>query len=284
MPLTQHAPIEKSEIKPFLKWAGGKRFLIPQLLPLFPANYQRYMEPFVGGGAVYFALHPLVPSFINDLNSELVATYQVVCHNPHGLATVLDSMEQQYSKEYYYEVRKQCSYSLLQRAARMIFLNKTCFNGLYRVNARNEFNVPFGKRVNCPKLYDDNLFKASKQLTNTHITHGDFESLIDKSRSGDFIYVDPPYDPVNKTSNFTSYQKEKFTPDDHLRLQRACQRAWINRGVSIVISNSDTEFIRRLYSEAEIHTIKARRSINCNGAERGEITELAIVMRGTAYI
>jgi DNA adenine methylase len=271
--------INQSTAKPILKWAGGKAALLAQLLPLFPKQFNRYFEPFMGGGAVFFALGFSGESHLNDSNSELVELYEVVRDQPLQLMAALDDLERQYSEPFFYELRAVSPRSKLARAARTLFLNKTGFNGLYRQNSKGGFNVPFGKRLKCPSLYNsDNLLNASRILKKAVLSSNDFELVIDQALAGDFVYCDPPYEPLSKTSSFNAYQGGGFSQEHQRRLKMACTRAH-SRGVYVVISNSSAAFIQDLYSDCEQETIAARRAINSKGSSRGEIRELAIVMR-----
>jgi DNA adenine methylase len=269
---------EEIRVKPVLKWAGGKSGLLPQLLPLFPKNFDRYFEPFMGGGAVFFSLGFTGKSYLNDLNSELIDLYETVRDKPTQLMRELDTLAQKYSEEFYYQLRAEYPESKLARAARTVFLNKSGFNGLYRQNSKGYFNVPFGKREKCPALYDkENLLNASASLQHTKLQSLDFEEILDAAKNGDFVYCDPPYEPLSRTSSFNAYQGGGFSQAEQRRLKEACIRAQ-NRGASIVISNSSAEFIKELYSDCEVISISARRAINSKGESRGKIEELAILL------
>ena len=264
-------------IKPLLKWAGGKSSLIASLTEFFPTKFDRYMEPFVGGGAVFFSLQFGNPSLVNDFNLEIVSLYEVVRDQPGELMTELTEMARHYSEEYFYMVRSQTPEGKCARAARTIFLNKTGFNGLYRQNAKGGFNVPFGKRPQCPALFDEaNLIRASQLLHSASLSSCDFEVIIDKAGKGDFVYCDPPYEPLTKTSSFNSYKGGGFTQADQLRLMNCCARA-AQRGAWIVISNSAADFIKDLYKEHNIHFVQASRAINSKGDKRGKIDEVVVV-------
>ena len=264
--------------KPVLKWAGGKSGSLPQLLENFPGDFCRYVEPFVGGGAVYFALNPSIPALINDSNAELIELYEVIRDTPGRLRAELDQLSKRYSEKFYYELRASVLKDKLARVARMVFLNKTGFNGLYRLNSKGGFNVPFGKRKKCPALYaEENLLAVSKRLQSAEITRDDFERIIDKTRAGDFVYCDPPYHPISATSSFNSYTAGGFSRKEQTRLKEACKRA-ADRGVVVAISNSSAKFILELYSEWDIKMISARRAINSKGTSRGEINETLVIL------
>lgn len=266
-------------IKPILKWAGGKTKILEQLVPHFPENFKGYWEPFFGGGAVFFTLNLKGPACISDKNKELMNVYEVVRNVPRLLMKELDKLQKLYSEEFYYELRANEPFKLLDQAARTIFLNKTCFNGLYRQNNKGEFNVPFGKRKKCPKLYDEeNMLRVSQALYNVSIFASDFEEVIDMAQPGDCVYCDPPYDPISKTSSFHAYQSGGFSREDQKRLKEACVRAQ-QRGVHVLISNSSSTFIKDLYGDCVVETIFAPRFINAQSAGRGPVEESLILLR-----
>ena len=263
--------------KPFIKWAGGKSQLMPEIAGRFPPKNEisRYFEPFLGGAAVFFhSGHPR--SFLSDTNRDLVELYQVVQRDVQGLIEALRPHRNQ--REYYYQVRSQnpAELSPVQRAARLIFLNKTCFNGLYRVNRKGQFNVPFGRYKN-PTICDAaGLRAASAVLQSASISMRDFESVLGDVQPGDFIYFDPPYHPINSTSSFTSYTAGKFDEEEQRRLA-AVYAQLARQGCFVMLSNSDTPLIRGLYRDFHIHEIQANRAINSKPERRGKITELLIV-------
>lgn len=269
--------------KPFLKWAGGKATLAPQIIKLLPPHIATYYEPFVGGGAVFWALSVSVlggqraryyNSVLSDVNRELVDTYRAVRNQPTALMRELTGMAT--DEETYLEVRASKPTTLVARAARTIYLNKTGFNGLYRVNQRGEFNVPWGKRKN-PGLYvHDNIVECSKRLAHTTLRSDDFAAVLYSAREGDAVYLDPPYVPVSVTSNFTSYTAAKFGPADQERVARVF-RELVERGVHVVASNADCKEVRRLYRGFKMHKVSVRRNINSKGNARGPVGELLIV-------
>lgn len=264
----------KDTLKPVLKWAGGKSGLIPQLLKHFPKSFNRYFEPFLGGGAVFFSLRGSSSSVINDVNSEVTNLYEVIRDKPEDLMVFLDELRDQYSEKFYYWVRAHEPRSRIKKAARTLFLNKTCFNGLYRQNSKGEFNVPFGKRPAAPRLYDrDNILRLSKHLKSTKIFNLDFEKVIELAEEGDFIYCDPPYEPISKTASFNSYFSQGFTKKDQQRLFEVCSKA-AQRGAKVAISNSSAPFIRKLFSDWDLVKLESRRSINSRGDRRGIIEEV----------
>jgi DNA adenine methylase (dam) len=278
------------EAQPFLKWVGGKAQLLAQFDEFLPSEVTRYFEPFVGGGAVFFHLKhrfPKMKALLCDINGELINTYRAVRDYPRELMQQLDAHATEFkakSDDYFYFVRAQHHLTgdekkIVERAARMIFLNKTCFNGLWRVNASGEFNVPIGSHAN-PALYDrENILAASRALEGVHLATQDFRDTLNETRRGDFAYIDPPYHPVSLTASFTSYTKEDFGAGEQQELAALFADA-ARRGVRLMLSNSDTAFIRKLYGEFATHTVRARRAINSNGSKRGLVNEVVISARG----
>lgn len=269
---------ENTQTFPFVKWAGGKRQLMHELIKNLPKSYNRYFEPFVGGGALFFQIQPQ-NAYIADINEELINLYLTVKNNPCELIWSIEKHE--ISEEYFLKIRnldRLDEYNFLsntQRASRFIYLNKTCYNGLYRVNSKGHFNVPYGKYKN-PTIVDvDNLLNCSKLLKNTQIKCADFSEILTSVKSGDFVYLDPPYMPLSETSNFTSYTKYKFDVEAQIRLKNTCD-ALNNKGVFFMLSNSDTKVINELYSNYEIKKVLASRAINSNAKNRGKITEVLI--------
>jgi DNA adenine methylase len=263
--------------RPFLKWAGGKSRLIQQYLPYLPTKYKTYYEPFIGGGAVFFHLQPQV-AIITDINAELITTYRCVRDKVEDLIDLLKEHKIRHTREYYYTVRANQGNTDLEKAARLIYLNKTCFNGLYRVNSKGQFNVPIGRYKN-PNICDEALLRASSAvLAHTEIKQADFVELLNyQTSSDDFVFCDPPYYPISSTSYFTGYSRDSFDEEDQERLRDTCAKL-ANRGVKVMLCNSDCEFIRNMYQEINfnIYRIAAARSINCNTKKRGMIYELLI--------
>ena len=270
--------------KPFVKWVGGKRQLLKQfrdlgLYPpeLFDPTTNTYYEPFVGGGAVFFDLLP-ERAELSDLNRELVITYNVIKNN---IDELIFSLKQHiYDKEYYLEVRAKNVNELsdIEVASRFIFLNRTGFNGLYRVNKKGQFNVPVGRYSNPVICDEENLRRVSRELQNVIIKHQDYTSVLKNAQKGDFIYFDPPYYPLNRTSSFTAYTSESFLEKEQTELRDTFVELH-KRGCYVMLSNSDTPFINDLYSEidgATIHKITAGRAVNSKGSGRGKITELLV--------
>ncbi len=269
--------ILRAKARPIIKWAGGKSQLLPAMSGLFPPRekIKRYFEPFLGGAAVFFYLqHP--KSFLSDSNAALVELYQVVQRNVEELIQALKVHRNE--REYFYEVRAQAPKDLspIQRAARLIYLNKTCFNGLYRVNSKGQFNVPFGRYKNPTICDEDGLRSASLVLQPARITHQNFESILAQAQPADLVYFDPPYHPLNKTSSFTSYTSDKFGEPEQRRLAEVFAEL-AARGCYVMLSNSDTPLIRELYRDFMIHEIQAGRAINSKAEGRGKITELLVL-------
>lgn len=272
--------------RPFVKWVGGKRQLLKQFraLKLYPPDHfdpvkNKYFEPFVGGGAVFFDLLP-ERAFLSDMNFELVTTYNVIKENVDELIKSLK--KHKYEKEYFLKVRARNPKELsdIEIASRFIFLNRTAFNGMYRVNSKGEFNVPFGKYENPMICDEENLRKASRALRNVEIKHSDYKAVLEKAKKGDFVYFDPPYYPVSKTASFTSYTAESFLDKEQVEL-RDTFLTLHKRGCFVMLSNSDAPFINKIYSELKrygvrISKIDANRAINSRAAGRGKIKEVLV--------
>lgn len=272
----------KQSIPTFVKWAGGKRQLIRQLGEYFPSQIDRYFEPFVGGGAIaFYVIRKYCPRevHLSDSNEELINAYQVVQTRVGKLIELLIEYEQGHSINTYYEVRDESTLSLshIKRAARFIYLNRTCFNGLYRVNSRGKFNVPIGRYPNPKICQKATLEEASELLQGVEIYKKSFEWVLDEAEAGDFIYFDPPYHPLSKTSKFTQYTTGNFPEPKQERLAEVFIELDRSK-CKIMLSNSCTPFIIELYSDYRntIHTVQARRSINCNAKGRNPIDELVI--------
>ena len=270
--------------QPFLKWAGGKRQLLPAIKEYEPARYSEYYEPFVGAGAVLFALQPR-NSTINDTNSELVNCYKVIRDRPEELLQFCQEHKDNNSKEYYYQLREQDRKADLKdldsvkRAARIIYLNKTCFNGLFRVNSSGQFNVPYGKYKN-PAIADPAVIKAVSNYLNqakVRILNADFEPVLANAKKGAFIYIDPPYHPISDTSSFTGYSMNGFGEEEQIRLRNVCNEL-SDRGCKVLASNSAAPLIKSLYDDEryEVVEVKASRAINTVASKRGRINELLI--------
>ena len=268
----------KEETYPIVKWVGGKRQLMLELLKNMPETYNRYFEPFIGGGALFFELQPQ-NGYISDMNEELINLYTVVRDDVYELIEALN--KHKVSKEYFLKIRnldrteKYNKLSDIEKASRFIYLNRTCFNGMYRVNSQGQFNVPFGNYKN-PRIVDaENLINCSNLLKNTEICCADFSKILNKVQKCDFVYFDPPYVPLNETSSFTSYTKDGFDLDMQFKLRDVCDKL-DSMGVMFMLSNSDTKLVNELYSNYEIKKVFASRAINANGNGRGKITEVLV--------
>ena len=262
---------------PFIKWAGGKRSLLPDITANMPPAFNTYYEPFLGGAALFFEISSRINSAVlTDTNFDLVITYNVIKKEPESLIKLLEEHTRKHDSDYYYRVRKQFDLQdPIKIAARFIYLNKMCYNGLWRVNKKGEFNVPIG-RYTTPIIYQRaNLIACHKALQNKHIEYRDFEKITPDS--GDFVYCDPPYHPIDTTSSFTKYTKIDFTEEDQKRLRDFALRLH-NNGILVMVSNSDTPLIRGLYSEPtfNIAVVQAPRFVNCRADRRQPINELII--------
>ncbi len=267
--------------RPFLKWAGGKRQLLPELEKLIPPYYNTYFEPFVGAGALLFHLQPL-KAFISDTNDELINCYHVIKDNLNELLADLERHKNK--EEYYYKIRaldrdkeEFSKLSPIKRASRIIYLNKTCYNGLFRVNSQGQFNVPFGRYKN-PKIVDEIVLKAVSEYLNNNnviILNDDFEKVLQRAKKGDLVYFDPPYDPISETANFTSYAMNGFGREEQQRLKRVYAQL-TSKGVNCLLSNSATDFILDLYKEYEIISVSVSRSINSIPYKRGKAAEVIV--------
>ncbi len=271
--------------KPFVKWAGGKRQLIPILNENLPESFGTYFEPFLGGGALLF--HMLIERSgqkcsISDLNSDLVLAYTTVRDRVESLISSLKNHEKNYQKDsklYYYSIRESNPRSQIEKTSRLIFLNRTCFNGLYRVNSKGKFNVPLGKYSNPNIVNEDNLRSVSRvlQSSKTSIQCCDFEAVLRDAKKGDLVYFDPPYQPVSNTANFTSYTNKDFTYDDLGRLADLCTDLDL-KGCKVLLSNSNSKEVADMFSSKpwKINKIRANRSINSNSQKRTGHFELLI--------
>lgn len=268
-------------VAPVVKWVGGKRQLLSEITPLIPKRFTSYCEPFLGGGAVLFSVQPS-RAIVNDLNEDLIAVYEVIRDDVEALVAELKKHEN--TPEYFYEIRdmdrnKELYQSLtkVERASRLIYLNKTCFNGLFRVNSLGEFNSPFGHYKN-PNIVNEPVLKAvNKYLVSSNITFysEDFAVTLDRIGKGGFVYLDPPYDPVSDTASFTGYNKGGFARTEQIRLKQCCDDL-TRRGVKFVLSNSATDFIKDLYKDYNISVVQAKRAVNSDASKRGLVEEVLI--------
>ena len=284
LPLDLHADKPEVDVpfsRPFLKWAGGKTQLLPQLAKFYPpkGSVKRYIEPFLGSGAVFFHFKALVGSrsaILWDNNRELIDTFKAVQEDVGQVIKLLSKYQKQHCKDFFLATREKTPLSLAGKAARLIYLNKTCFNGLYRVNSRGLFNVPFGKYTNPGIFNEDWLRRASELLQGARIEAEDFRFLKVEAKKNDFIYFDPPYHPRSKTSYFTAYTRDLFG-EEHQRKLADLYRALDKKGCLLMLSNSDTPLIRELYKDFDIREVSARRLINSRADRRGAICELVVL-------
>lgn len=268
-------------VAPVVKWVGGKRQLLGAITPLLPRRISAYCEPFLGGGAVLFSIQP-AQAIVNDLNGDLITVYQVIRDDVDALVESLKAHRN--TPEYFYAIRDMdrdraayADLSQVERASRLIYLNKTCFNGLFRVNSAGAFNTPFGRYknpniVNEPVLRAVNRYFAAGGVT---FFHEDFAKTLARVEPGALAYLDPPYDPVSDTASFTGYSKGGFDKNEQRRLKRCCDDL-TRRGVKFVLSNSATDFIKDLYQDYEILVVKAKRAINADASRRGAVEEVLI--------
>ena len=274
--------IKEVTLQPFTKWTGGKRQLLPVIRELMPKTYNRYFEPFVGGGALFFDLAPK-DAVINDFNAELINCYQQIKDNPQELIEILKVHQEYNSKEYYLDLRsvdrdeRIDMMSEVQRAARILYMLRVDFNGLYRVNSKNQFNVPYGRYKN-PKIVDENLVSAISTYLNNNqieIKKGDFEKAVLDVQPGDFVYFDPPYIPLSETSAFTSYTHEGFSYDDQVRLRDTFKKL-NDAGAYVMLSNSSSFLVEELYRDFNIHYVEATRTNGAKSSSRGKISEIIV--------
>lgn len=260
--------------RPFLKWAGGKSQLLGRLRAHVPPSYGRYFEPFLGGGALFFALRP-ARGVLSDVNREIIDCYTAVRDDVSGLVAALRN--HRYDSKHYYAVRDAdpAALPLVERAARTIFLNKTGFNGLYRVNRSGKFNVPFGRYAKPAICDEENLRACSAALANVELLAADFERAGARAAAGDFVYFDPPYVPLSRTAAFTAYAPGGFDLDAQARLA-SFFGTLAERGVAVLLSNSDVPAIRKLYARYAMQSIEATRVINCKATRRGPVRELLV--------
>lgn len=266
--------LKRANAQPIVKWAGGKTRLLSELTTRLPDTFERYFEPFFGGGAFFFSLEPS-EAFLSDVNEELVLLYRSVRDNLPALIKALK--RHPYEKEHYYWVRSLDPESLseVERAARTLYLNRTCFNGLYRVNRRGQFNVPMGRYTNPVICDEGKLERARKALSKATITHAGFDETMAAPQKGDFVYFDPPYQPISKTANFTSYTSGSFSEADQARLADTF-RTLAERGVKCMLSNSDTPLIQELYKDFRVDIVMAPRLISRKASNRRPVREVIV--------
>jgi DNA adenine methylase len=266
---------------PVIKWVGGKTKLLPELTARLPDQFGRYYEPFAGGAALFFRVAP-EHAVLADSNPDLIGLYTCLARDVAGVIRKLEYHRTAHSEDHYYTTRtrwndRERSWSTADRAATFIYLNKTCFNGLWRVNRAGAFNVPIGRYTDPPICVPEALRAASTLLDRATLRCGDYRAAVADARRGDFVYFDPPYDPVTPTANFTSYTADAFGPD-HQRELAETARTLVARGCQVMLSNSDTPYIRSLYKGFQIDRVKCARAINSNAAKRGDVDE--VIMTG----
>jgi DNA adenine methylase len=264
-----------------VKWVGGKTKLLGELTSRAPDRFGRYYEPFAGGAAMFFRLAPSA-AVLNDQNRDLIGTYRALATDVEGVIRRLEIHRRKHDEEHYYQIRAAWNdaavdWAPIDRAAAFIYLNKTCFNGLWRVNRSGGFNVPMGRYTDPPICVPDALRAASTVLARADLRCGDFRAAVADAGAGDFAYFDPPYDPLSKTSNFTSYTVDSFG-DDHQRALADLARDLVARGCRVMLSNSDTPFVRSLYRDFRVDQVMCARAINSDAAKRGLVAE--VVIRG----
>jgi DNA adenine methylase len=266
---------------PIVKWVGGKTKLLPELLARMPERYGRYYEPFAGGAAMFFRIAPR-RAVLADSNQDLIGLYGAVASDASAVIRRLEQHRKVHDEQHYYAMRAKWNdhhlgWPVAERAAAFIYLNKTCFNGLWRVNRAGAFNVPIGRYTDPPICVPEALRAAATVLARAELRCADYKTAIEDARAGDFLYFDPPYDPVTPTASFTSYSAVGFSADDQRELARTA-KALVDRGCKVMLSNSDTPFIRSLYKSMRVERVKCARAINSNAAKRGEVDE--VVIRG----
>jgi DNA adenine methylase len=274
------APLAEPVASPVIKWVGGKTKLLPELLARLPATWGRYYEPFAGGAALFFRLAPK-RAVLADRNADLVGLYRAVASDAPAVIRRLELHRHAHDEAHYYDTRarwndRSVSWTAAERAAAFIYLNKTCFNGLWRVNRAGGFNVPMGRYVDPPICVPDALHAAHRVLARAELRCADYRTAVADATAGDLIYFDPPYDPITPTANFTSYTADAFGPEQQRELADLA-RELVGRGCRVMLSNSDTPFIRSIYKGFRIDRVKCARAINSNAAKRGDVDEVIAV-------
>lgn len=282
MSLDTNVKLKYYNLQPFTKWTGGKRQLLGELRSYMPETYGRYFEPFVGGGALFFDLAP-EQAVINDFNEELINAYRQIKNNPAELINLLIKHKENNSKDYYLALRSAdrdgriSRMTGVERAARILYMLRVDFNGLYRVNSKNQFNVPYGRYKN-PKIVDvDLLYQISEYLNENdiEILQTDFAEAVKDAQTGDFVYFDPPYIPLNETSSFTSYTHEGFSYEEQIRLRNTFKEL-TERGVYAMLSNSSSPLVEELYKDFNIYFVEAQRTNGAKSSSRGKISEIIV--------
>jgi DNA adenine methylase len=272
-------PVPEPVASPVIKWVGGKTKLLPELLSRMPEKFNRYYEPFAGGLALFFRVAPQ-RAIISDANEDLIALYRAIATDVNAVIKRLQHHREAHDEKHYYAMRAKWnelheSMSNAERAAMFIYLNKTCFNGLWRVNRSGDFNVPIGRYTDPPICVPETLRAAHSLLARTDLRMGDYRDAVKDASRGDFVYFDPPYDPVTPTSNFTSYTANAFGADQQRELAETA-RMLVARGCRVMLSNNDTPFVRSIYKGFTIDRVKCARAINSNAAKRGDVDEVII--------
>lgn len=283
--VARRAPVVAPDVvaHPVVKWVGGKTKLLPELLSRMPERFGRYYEPFAGGAALFFRTAPR-RAVLNDSNADLIALYTALQTDVASVIKRLQQHRERHDERHYYAMREQwnehhAEWNNAERAAAFIYLNKTCFNGLWRVNRSGDFNVPIGRYTDPPICVPEALRAAHVVLSRAELRNGDYNDAVADAQKGDFIYFDPPYDPVSPTSNFVSYSAVGFGADDQ-RALADCARRLVAKGCHVMLSNNDTPFVRSIYKGFKIDRVKCARAINSNAAKRGDVDEVIIVGAG----
>ena len=280
--VARRAPVVAPDLvaSPVVKWVGGKTRLLPELLSRMPERFGRYYEPFAGGAALFFRTAPR-RAVLNDSNTDLIALYTALQTDVAQVIRRLQQHRERHDERHYYQMRQSwnehhAQWSDAERAAAFIYLNKTCFNGLWRVNRSGDFNVPIGRYTDPPICVPETLRAAHAVLSRAELRNVDYQQAVADAQKGDFVYFDPPYDPVTPTANFTSYSAVGFGPDDQRELAD-CARRLVAKGCFVMLSNSDTPFVRSIYKGFRIDRVKCPRAINSNAAKRGDVDEVLAV-------
>jgi DNA adenine methylase len=271
--------VQEVVASPVVKWVGGKTKLLPELLSRMPDKFNRYYEPFAGGAAMFFRIAPK-RGVLADSNNDLIGLYTAIANDVNAVIRRLQMHREAHDESHYYEVRtrwndREVSWSTPERAAAFIYLNKTCFNGLWRVNRSGAFNVPIGRYTDPPICVPDTLRAAAQVLGRAEIRRTDYRGAVTDARAGDFVYFDPPYDPITPTANFTSYTADVFGADQQRELADLA-RSLVARGCKVMLSNHDTPFIRSIYKGMQIDRVKCARAINSNASKRGDVDEVIV--------
>lgn len=268
--------MKDNKIIPFLKWAGGKRWLTEKMLDYVPKSFNNYIEPFLGSGAIFFSLLPKT-AILSDVNQSLILTYNAIKDDPEAVYERLREHASKHTPDYYYTIRSHEYTDIFDLAARFVYLNRTCFNGIYRVNLKGQFNVPIGSKDKV-LLESDNFLSIAQALKNVEIINSDFEIVLNLAKDGDLVYVDPPYTVKHNNNGFVKYNEQMFTWEDQIRLSRAVRRA-SERGAKVILSNADHQSIRELYeSFGNVNSLTRNSVIASDPSNRGKFSELLVVL------